>query len=98
MNTFEIFNIFNMAVLLKDPAVPKDKLPNMTAWYRLETSSIAANLAQMNYVPLTATEQEHCTLPLQHYCDVRSPVYPITSRKLCMVACLMKDTENVKNY
>ena len=52
----------------------------------------------MKYVLLTATEQDHCTSPLQHYCDVRSPVYSMTSSKLCTVALLMKDTEYLKNY
>ena len=45
MNTFEIFNIFNMAVLVKDPVAPTEKLPSMVAWYRFEMSSIAVNLA-----------------------------------------------------
>ena len=52
----------------------------------------------MKYVPLTATEQEHCTSPLWHYWDDRCPVYSMTSSKLCTVALFMKDTENVKNY
>ena len=98
MSTFEIFNIFNMAVPVKDPVVPKDKLPSIVAWYRLETSSITFNLAPIKYVFLTDTEQEHCTSPLWHYCDVRSPVYSMTSSKLCTVVLFMKDTENVKNY
>ena len=67
MNTFEIFSMFNMPVPVKDPVVAKDKLPSMVAWYRLKTSSIAVNLAQMKYVLLTTTEQEHCTSPLWHY-------------------------------
>ena len=70
MNTFEIFNILNIPVPVKDPAVPTNKLPSMVAWYRLETSSIAVYLAWMKYILLTTTEQEHCTSPLQHYCDV----------------------------
>ena len=74
MNIFDIFNIFNMLVPVKDPVVLTDKLPSMVAWYRLKTSSITVNLAQMKYVLLTATEQGHCTSPLWHYCDVRSPV------------------------
>ena len=57
---------------VKDSVVPTEKLLSMVAWYRLKTSSIAVNLAQMKYFLLTATEQEHCTSPLQHYCDVRN--------------------------
>ena len=56
MNIFEFLNIFNMPVPVKDPVVPTDKLPSKVAWYRLETSSVAVNLAQMKYVLLTATE------------------------------------------
>ena len=66
--------------------------------YRLGTSSVAVNLAQMKNVLLTPTEQEHCTSPLWHYCDVRSPIYSMTSSKICTVALFLKDTENVKNY
>ena len=87
-----------MPVPVKDPVVPTDKLLSMVAWYRLETSSIAVSLAQMKYAILTATEQEYCTCPLWHYCDVQSPVYPMTSSKLFTVSLLMKDAENVKNY
>ena len=87
-----------MPVPVKDPLVPTDKLPSMVAWCRLETSSIAVNLAQMKYILLTATEQVHCVSPLCHHCDVRIPVYPMTSSKLCTVALFMKDTENLKNY
>ena len=36
--------------------------------------------------------------PLQHYCDVRSPVHFMTSSKLCTVVPFMKGTENIKNY
>ena len=45
MNTFEIFNFFNMPVPIKDPVVPTDKPPSVVAWYRLETSSVVINLA-----------------------------------------------------
>ena len=52
----------------------------------------------MKYVFLTGTEQEHHTSPVWHYCDVQSPIYSMASRKLCTVALLMKDIENVKKY
>ena len=52
----------------------------------------------MKYVPFTATGQEHGTSTLWHYCDVRSPVYSMTSSTFCTLALFMKDTENVKNY
>ena len=64
-----------MPVPVKDPVVPTDKLPIILVWYRLETSSIAVNPAQMKSVLLAATDQGHCTSPLWHYFDVRSPVY-----------------------
>ena len=53
-----------MPVPVKDPLIPTDKCPNLIVWYRLETTLIAVNLAFMNYVLLTAMEQEHCILPL----------------------------------
>ena len=81
-----------MTIPFKDPIVPTDKLPIMVTWYRLETSLIAVNLTQMKYVLLTATELEHCASPSVQNCDVRSPVYSMTTR------LFMNDTENVKNY
>ena len=87
-----------MPLFVKNPVVPTDKLPSVVASYRLETSSIAINLAQMKYVLLTATEQQDCTSPLWHYCDLRRPVYSMTSSKLCTGTLLMKNTENVKSY
>ena len=47
----------------------------------------------MKNVLLTATEQEYCKSILQHYCDVKSSVYSMTSNKLCTVALVMKDAE-----
>ena len=57
INKFEIYDVFNMPVL-------HDKPPNMVASYRLETVSIAINLAEMKYVLLNDREQEHCLFPL----------------------------------
>ena len=37
-------------------------------------------------------------ITLQHYCDVRSPVYSMASSKLCTIALFMNDTEDVKDY
>ena len=83
---------------VKDPVVPADILPYKVALYRLETSSIAVNLAQMKNVVLTATEHEHSTSPLWHNHDVRSPVYSMTSSKLYTVTLFMIYIENVKNF
>ena len=87
-----------MLVFVNDPVIPRDELPSMVVWYRLETSSIAVNLSQMKYVLWTATKQEDSASPLENYCDVRNPAYSMTSSKLCTVALFMKDAENVKNY
>ena len=86
-----------MSLPVKDPVGLTDNLPSMVAQNRLETSSTGVNLAQMKYVRFTPTEQEHCTSPLWHYCDVRNPVYSMISSKLCTVALFLKDAENVKN-
>ena len=45
-----------MPIPVKDPVVQRDKCPSMVAWYRLESSLVAVNLAQIN-VLLTATGQ-----------------------------------------
>ena len=49
MSTLGIFHIVNMLVHVKDQVVPTHKLPSMVPWYRLETFSIAVNLAEMKY-------------------------------------------------
>ena len=94
-NTFEMFNISNMPVPVKDFIVQQINSP---LWYRLETFSITVNLAQMKYVLFMATEKEQCTSSLLPYCDVRRPVYSMTSSKLCKVELFAKHTKNVKNY
>ena len=38
-----------MPVFIKDSVVPTDNRPSMVAWYRLEISSIAVNLAQRKF-------------------------------------------------
>ena len=84
-----------MPVPLKDSLVPKDQYPNMVVWYGLEASSIAINIAELKYVLLTDRVQEHYTCPLRHYCDVRSPVYPMAFSKLCVIALFMKDEKRI---
>ena len=76
MNTFDIFNVFNMPVPVKNPIVPTDKLPSMVALYRFETTSVAVNLVQMKYVLLTTTEQGNCTSHLQYYCESEALYIP----------------------
>ena len=65
------------------------------ASYRLKSVSIAANPAEMKYVLLNDREQEHCVSPLRHYCDIRSPIYSIAPRKLCIIALFLKDNERM---
>ena len=52
----------------------------------------------MKYVLFSKKEQDHCSPLLCHFCDVQSPVYPITSSKLCTVALFLKDEERFKKY
>ena len=53
----------------------------------------------MKYVLLIDREQEHCSSPLRHYCDIRSPIYSIVPSKLCIIALFLKDKEKMmKNH
>ena len=88
-NELEILDIFRMPVPLKNPKVPEDNLPNMVPWYYLEANSITVNLDQMRYVLLSKKEQDHCSSQLNLYCDVQRLLYPITSRKPCIVALFL---------
>ena len=45
---------------------------------------------------LSKKEQDHCSSLLCLYCDVQSPVYSITSNKLCIVALFLKDEKRIK--
>ena len=73
-----------MPVSKKNPKVPDDNLPNRVVWYNVVDNPIAVNLYQMKYVPLNKREQDHCSSPLHHYCDVWSLVFSITLHKLCI--------------
>ena len=83
---------------IKDPNVAVKEMHNMVAEFKLESKSLAINLEQMKYILLTSAELESCTSPLHHYCDIRSPVYPINLGKLCIVALFLKNKDNVKAY
>ena len=91
LNTLNKFEIFDMPI--KNPKVP-DNIANMVAWYNLEANLITVNLDQIKYVLLSEREQYHCSFQLHHYCNVWSPVYHITSSKLCTVALFLKDEES----
>ena len=57
------------------------------------------NLDQINYVLLSKKEEDYCCSPLHQYYDVQSPVYSITSSKLCIAVLFLKDEEiNKKSY
>ena len=86
VNKFEVYNIYNLPLPIKDPNVAVKEMPNMVAEFKLESKLLAINLEQMKYILLTSAELESCTSPLHHYCDIRSPVYPINLSKLCIAA------------
>ena len=94
-NKFETFDICSIPVPMKNSKAP-DNLPNMVAWYNLEVYSIAVNLEQMRYVLFSKKEQDHSSSPLCHYCEVQSPVYSITSGKLCIAALFVEDEERTE--
>ena len=93
---FEIFDIFNMPVPMSNPHISEKQLPSMVARYHLEADSIAINLEEMKYALLSKVEKEHCSSPLHHYCDIKSPIYSIVASKLCIIAIFMKDEEKIR--
>ena len=50
---------FCLPVPIKYHKKPNDKLLDMVTWYNLEANSIAINVDQMKYVPLSKKEQDH---------------------------------------
>ena len=97
-NKFEVYNIYNIPLPIKDPNVAVKEMPNMVAEFKLESKLLAINLEKMKYILLTSAELESCTSQLHHYCDIRSPLYPINLSKLCIAALFLKNKDNVKAY
>ena len=89
INKLEMCDVFTIPV-------PHDKAPNMVASYGFKAVSIVVNLAEMKYVLLNDSKQEHCISPLRHYCGIRSPIYSIASSKLCIITLFLKDKEMVR--
>ena len=98
VNKFEVYNIYNLLLPIKDPNVAAKEMANMVAEFKLESKLLSINLEQMKCILFTSAELESCTSPLHHYCDIRSPVYPINLSKLCIVALFLKNKDNVKAY
>ena len=98
VNKFEVYNIYNLPLPIKDPNVAVKEMTNMVVEFKLESKSLAINLEQMKYILLTSAELESCTSPLHHYCDIKSPVYPINLSKLCTVVLFLKNKDHVQVY
>lgn len=68
----------------------------MTATYTLETTTLAVNAKQTDYIILTEADLIRCGNPEAKFCTVHSALYPLTDSRLCVVALFRHDQSAIK--
>lgn len=82
-STFEIYQVHNIPL-----PYPGTK---MTATYMLESTNIAVNVKQTQYILLTATDLASCNNPSTKFCTLRSPLFDFGESRLCVIALFRQD-------
>lgn len=90
---FELFKIHNIAVMQNFSGEV-----NMFAQYQLETHSLAVNRKRTQYVILSPQETTLCSDITKMYCKIQSPVYSMTSSKLCVIKVFLNLSVDIKTY
>ena len=93
---YEIYKIHNLPIPLNTS--PKAQSLSMMAKYSLESSAIAINGDKSKYVLLNDYELQHCANPLQKFCKIESPIYPINLSELCVVALYLDNEDSINNF
>lgn len=63
----------------------------MTATYTLESTNIAVNEKQTEYILLTAADLASCGNPSTKFCPLRSPLFELGESRLCVIALFKQD-------
>ena len=92
----ELYQVHNLAVSLNHNGDNQDI--TMFAQYQLETKDLAINNKRTQYILLTSKEAEICSSNQNKYCSIRSPVYSVTSSKLCIIKIFMGDENGINKF
>jgi len=92
---FELYKVHNLAVPIMNETNIEDW--KLTAKYRLEASHLAINMRRTQYALLTENEVKDCVAN-QLYCRIRSPVYSVTSSKLCIIKLFLKVGTEINEF
>ena len=82
----EMFRVHNLPVPLNFNGT---NTTDTVAKYQLETEAIAVNNERTNVALLTRKEHEGCSKPIVGFCAIRSPIFPISLSKFCVVSLFM---------
>lgn len=93
---YEIYKIHNLPVPFNTSS--KVQSSGMVAKYSLESHAIAVNGDKSKYVLLSDYELQHCANPLQTFCKIGSPIYPINLSELCIIALYLDNEDNINNF
>ena len=70
----------------------------MTAQLEIEAYSIAFNVERKKYNLLNKLETQHCSNPWLKFCQIQSPINPVSLKRLCLVALFLKQDAYIKQY
>ena len=88
-STFEVFNVHNLPLPFMNQTKGITPSIQMTAQLEIEADSIAF-VERTKYILLDKLETQHCSNPWLKFCQIQSPIYPVSLNKLCVVALFLK--------
>ena len=97
-STFEVFNVHNLPLPFMNQTKGIKPSIQMTAQLEIETYSIAFNVERTKYILLDKLETQHCSNPWLKFCQIQSPIYPVSLNKLCVVALFLKQDAYINQY
>ncbi len=95
-DVYEVFN-FDMPYSPANETINDNKIHyNMSARYEIETNGLLIDQARNHYCLLTDYELRKCQS--QRTCDVQSPFYQVDMSKLCVIAVMVNNSKDIKDY
>lgn len=97
-NKLEVYHIFNLPIFMNATTSVKCTTCNLVAKYHLEASAIAINVERTRYMFITENELAPCSHPVNKFCHLKSPIYPINRSTHCVTALFMANEDKIHKY
>lgn len=97
-STYKVFNVHNLPLPFMNRTKGVIQSTEMTAQLEIEANSIAFNVERTKYILLDKFETHHCSNPWLNYCQIQSPIYPVSLNRICVVSLFLKHDTNIKQY